>query len=68
MLFVVLNFIKLCKYCNFHSEVYFDNKFKTILVDLLLFVQELYSKEPGGVWYTPVTLTLKHIFTDLWFP
>ena len=31
-LFVVLNFVKLCKYCNFHSEVYFNNKFKSILL------------------------------------
>ncbi len=27
---VVLNFVKLCKYCNFNSKVYFDNKFVTI--------------------------------------
>ena len=44
-LFVVLNFVKLCNYCNFHSEVHVNNKFVTNL-DLLLFVQELYSKNP----------------------
>ncbi len=46
-LFVVLDLVTLCKYCNFHSEVYFCNNFYTIHY-LLLFVQELYSKEPGG--------------------
>ncbi len=30
-LFVVLNFVKLCKYCNFRSEVYFNNKFVSVL-------------------------------------
>ncbi len=36
-LFVVLDLVTLCKYCNFNTIHYF-----------LLFAQELYSKEPGG--------------------
>ncbi len=46
-LFVVLDLVTLCKYCNLHSEVYFNNKFGIILY-LPLFVQELYSKNRGG--------------------
>ena len=56
-----LDLVTLCKYCNFHSEVYFNNNFGTIHC-LLLFVQELYSKEPGGLLISPVTRAIRYMY------
>ncbi len=44
----VLDLVKLCKYYNFHSEIYFNNTFKNVLSSSVICSGTLYSKEPGG--------------------
>ena len=46
---VVLDLIKLCKYCDFHSEVYFNNKFKTVISFFCYLFRNSIQKNLGGL-------------------